>query len=413
MADFTLPLDIESLEIISQNTDSKGNIILTVESKCSKTACHKCGKDATKRYGYGAIMEVRHTSVFDISVILRIKPVRYECDDCDNHTTTTEKYDWIAEGGKVTKGLEEYILRCVINSTIQDVARKERISYSTISTILFHRIGDSINWDNFSDLHTIGIDEISNRKGFKDFIAIISAKDQYGNLSILAVLDDRKKQTVLDFLKSIPEDLKKTVKSVCTDMYDGFVNAAVEVFGQQKVVVDRYHVAKLYRQPLDDLRIKEMKRLKSELPAEEYAKLKDMMWILRKQHECLSEAERCKLALLYQHSPLLKEAHSCALKLTQIFNTHGDRKSAIAKIDRWIRQVEKSDLTCFDTFVGTLQKYKPSIANYFKARKNSGFVEGLNNKIKVVKRRCYGFTKTESLFQRLTLDLQGFRMLGI
>jgi transposase len=413
MADFTLPLDIESLEIISQHTDSKGNIILTVESKCSKTACHKCGKDATKRYGYGAIMEVRHTSVFDIPVILRIKPVRYECDDCDNHTTTTEKYDWLAEGSKVTKGLEEYILRCVINSTIQDVARKERISYSTISTILFHRVGDSINWDNFSDLHTIGIDEISNRKGFKDFIAIISAKDQYGNLSILAVLDDRKKQTVLDFLESIPEDLKKTVKSVCTDMYDGFVNAAVEVFGQQKVVVDRYHVAKLYRQPLDDLRIKEMKRLKSELPAEEYAKLKDMMWILRKQHECLSEAEKSKLALLYQHSPLLKEAHSCALKLTQIFNTHGDRKSAIAKIDRWIRQVEKSNLTCFDTFVGTLQKYKPSIANYFKARKNSGFVEGLNNKIKVVKRRCYGFTKTESLFQRLTLDLQGFRMLGI
>jgi transposase len=413
MADFTLPLDIESLEIISQHTDSKGNIILTVESKCSKTACHKCGKNATKRYGYGAIMEVRHTSVFDIPVILRIKPVRYECDDCDNHTTTTEKYDWLAEGGKVTKGLEEYILRCVINSTIQDVARKEHISYSTISTILFHRVGDSINWDNFSDLHTIGIDEISNRKGFKDFIAIISAKDQYGNLSILAVLDDRKKQTVLDFLESIPEDLKKTVKSVCTDMYDGFVNAAVEVFGQQKVVVDRYHVAKLYRQPLDDLRIKEMKRLKSELPAEEYAKLKDMMWILRKQHECLSEAEKSKLALLYQHSPLLKEAHSCALKLTQIFNTHGDRKSAIAKIDRWIRQVEKSNLTCFDTFVGTLQKYKPSIANYFKARKNSGFVEGLNNKIKVVKRRCYGFTKTESLFQRLTLDLQGFRMLGI
>ncbi|MDA7742537.1 transposase, partial [Francisellaceae bacterium] len=68
---------------------------------------------------------------------------------------------------------------------------------------------------------------------------------------------------------------------------------------------------------------------------------------------------------------------------------------------------------CFDTFIETLKKYKPSIANYFKGRKNSGFVEGLNNKIKVVKRRCYGFVKTESLFQRLTLDLQGFQMLGI
>ena len=80
------------------------------------------------------------------------------------------------------------------------------------------------------------------------------------------------------------------------------------MFGQQKVVVDRYHVAKLYRKPLDDLRIKEMARLKSELTSEEYSKLKDMMWILRKQHECLTEADRDKLALLYKYSPVLKKS---------------------------------------------------------------------------------------------------------
>ena len=279
--------------------------------------------------------------------------------------------------------------------------------------MLNHKVGSDINWSNIKDLHTIGIDEISNRKGHKDFIAIISSKDKYDNLSILAVLDNRKKETVLKFLESIPGHLKKTVQSVCTDMYDGFVNAAIEVFGKQKVVVDRYHVAKLYRKPLDDLRIKEMSRLKSELPSEEYSRLKDMMWILRKQHECLTEADKDKLALLYKHSPILKKAHSYALKLTHIFNTHSNRKSAMANINRWIAKVQKSEINCFDGFIETLEKYKGSIANYFKARKNSGFVEGLNNKIKVIKRRCYGFTKTESLFQRLVMDLQGFKMLGI
>jgi len=73
-------------------------------------------------------------------------------------------------------------------------------------------------------------------------------------------------------------------------------------------------------------------------------------------------------------------------------------------------KVEKSSIRCFDGFIVTLQKYKPSILNYFKARKNSGFVEGLNNKIKVAKRRCYGFFKVESLFQRLFLDLKGFEI---
>ena len=55
---------------------------------------------------------------------------------------------------------------------------------------------------------------------------------------------------------------------------------------------------------------------------------------------------------------------------------------AMAKIDRWIASVEKSDLSCFNTFIKTLIKYKFGIMNYFKSRKSSGFVEGLNNKIK-------------------------------
>ena len=79
----------------------------------------------------------------------------------------------------------------------------------------------------------------------------------------------------------------------------------------------------------------------------------------------------------------------------------------MAKINRWINRAEKSPLTCFDTFVSTLEKYKSYIANYFKQRKNSGFVEGLNNKIKVMKRRCYGLLSTETIFQRLFLNLNG------
>ena len=153
-----------------------------------------------------------------------------------------------------------------------------------------------------------------------------------------------------------------------------------------------------------------MKRLREELPEKEYTELEGMMWILRKKHECLSADDKTKLDLLYKHSPELKKAHSFALKLTQIFNTHSHRKSGVAKIERWISSVEQSNITCFKTFIKTLKKYKPYIANYFKKRKTSGFVEGLNNKIKVLKRRCYGLFKTESLFQRISLDLNGYAM---
>ena len=153
-----------------------------------------------------------------------------------------------------------------------------------------------------------------------------------------------------------------------------------------------------------------MKRLKKDLPVEEYAKLDNMMWIVRKKHECLSSLEKEQLNLIYKRSPKLKEMHEAALKLTQIFNTHQDRKVAFTKINRWISSIQKSGLCGFESFIKTLTKYKTTILNYFKERKNSGFVEGLNNKIKILKRRCYGVFKTETLFQRLFLDLKGYEV---
>lgn len=406
MVDFTLPLDISSLEITAQSIDSKGNITFTVVSTCSDTTCHNCGKPATKVYGSNPPRTIQHTSILDRKVYLQIRPVRYECHHCGS--TTSELYDWCDRNAKVTKALEEYIMRNLINSTIEDVSKKLKISYKTVASVVDREVSKEVDWSKYTDLETLGIDEISDRKGHQDYLAIISTKAKSGELSVIAVLTDRSKAGIKTFIDSIPADLKKTVKSVCTDMYDGFVYAAIEVFGQQVVVVDRYHVAKLYRKPLDKLRIKEMARLKEELPHEEYSKLEGMMWILRKQHECLTLADKDKLEVLYHHSPVLKKAHSYALKLTQIFNAHSKRKTAMTKINRWIGSVEKSDLKIFNTFIKTLTKYKSSIANYFKARKNSGFVEGLNSKIKVMKRRCYGFFKSESYFQRLFLDLKGY-----
>ena len=412
MNQITLPIDIESLEIVSQSLDTQGNIVIEVKSTKNSTSCHNCQKPATKRYGTAPVIQIRHLPILDTPVYLKIHPVRYQCDNCKDGSTTTETYDWCSKGSSITKGLEKYLMRNLIHSTVQDVSKKEKVGYKALTSALDRQINQRVNWDEYKDLDTIGIDEISMKKGYKSYITIVSSRNKKNELSVIAVLEGRSKETVENFLQSIPSHLKNTVRAVCTDMYDGFVGAATSVFGSKVVVIDRYHVAKLYRQPLDTLRIAEMKRLKRELPSEEYIKLDGAMWALRKNYECLVETEKESLAILYKHSPTLKQAHNYALKLTHIFNTHSNRKDGLAKLERWIIAVNKSELRCFDKFIGTLERYKPYIANYFRKRQNSGFVEGLNNKIKVAKRRCYGFFKTESLFQRLYLDLKGYAMIA-
>jgi len=408
MKELQIPLDIPELEIVSQSIDNKGKILLTVKSRKMGTTCHKCGKHATIHYGYAPEITIQHLPILDRPVHLIIRPVRYKCEHCN--VTTTEQYDWCDSSRHITKGLSDYLLRCLIHSTIEDVARKERMSYKQVRGLVERLVNKEVDWSAYTDLKTLGIDEIALKKGYNDFVTVVSTRVANGDLSVIAVIAGKKKEDIEAFLKSIPEHLRKTIESVCTDMYDGYVNTVTQVLGARVLVVDRYHVARLYREQLDSLRMSEMKRLKASLPGEEYEKLEGMMWILRKDHECLTKADRQKLTLLYHYSSRLKQAHSYALQLTQIFNTHCSRKSAMAKIERWIAKVHKNKVKCFMRFTSTLKKYQPFIANYFKERKNSGFVEGLNNLIKVIKRRCYGIAKTETLFQRLYLDLQRYRM---
>jgi transposase len=233
-------------------------------------------------------------------------------------------------------------------------------------------------------------------------------------VAVLAVLPGRKKKTVRQFLETIPKRLRRTMKMVCTDMWDGYVNA-VEEFAEAhpevsvEVVIDRFHVAKNYRDCVDKVRKRECRRLKKELSEEEYEEIKGVMWILRKNNKDLTPDERKKLNRLFDYSPELKLAYTLREELTAIFEMQLTKEEAKKRLIKWRDKVERSVLTCFAKFLKTLDNWLDKIANYFVARLSSGFVEGLNNKVKTIKRRCYGIPRVTTLFQRLYLDLEGYR----
>ena len=122
--------------------------------------------------------------------------------------------------------------------------------------ILDRPIESKINWSDTNHIGVIGIDEIALKTGHKDYVALITCRND-GVVRLLAVISGREKASIKAPLKSIPKKLKKTVEAVCTDMYDGYVNAARQVFRNKIIVViDRFHIAKLYRKCLDKFRQK-------------------------------------------------------------------------------------------------------------------------------------------------------------
>ncbi len=410
MAILEIPLDIPDIDIKNMEIIKNEDIIITVVSTVEGTRCHKCGREIVKPYGCGRQIELRHLSILGMNTHIRISPARYQCTHCDGKPVTTQTLNWYDPRSPHTKVYEEHILLEMVNSTVEDVSIKEDLGYEAVMGIIHRCIETEVGWKEIKILDTIGLDEISLKKGHKDFVTLVTARVDK-KITILAVLKGRKKKTVKEFLYSIPKRLKKTVKVVCSDMYEGYINAATEVFGKDVIViVDRFHVAKLYRKDLDGLRKKEMKRLKKELSEEEYKKLKNVMWILRKNMKELTDEELEVLKRLFRHSPILEVAYKLCNDLTDIFEDDISKSVATRKIGDWKKNVEESGLKCFNKFISTLDKYMDKITNYFINRQTSGFVEGLNNKIKVIKRRCYGILNVKHLFQRIYLDLTGYSL---
>ena len=199
----------------------------------------------------------------------------------------------------------------------------------------------------------IGLDEISLKKGHRDFVTIITGHIETETV-ILGGVPDRKKATVKTFLSGIPQRLRDTIHSVCSDMSEGFVPAAKEVFGKRvKIVMDRFHVAKRYRSSLDSLRKHELKRLKQELSEEAYGQLQGAMWALRKSEEQLTDNDKDVLVCLFEHSPCLKMAYEFCHDLTAIFDTQLSKREGKRQVWKWMKKVRASKLQCFDRFLTT------------------------------------------------------------
>jgi transposase len=408
--DLTALLGLSDIEVERIVHGERKTLKIYVKSTKDGTACHCCGKPIEKFYGFGQEIALRHLPIFDYKTSIVITPKRYVCEKCDGGPTTSQTLPWYTRKSAFTVAYEQDVMRSLINSTIQDVSLKHDIGDDAVQGILDRHIATEVDWSTIPAIDVVGIDEIALKKGHRDFVAIVSAY-VLGQLRVIGILADREKATVEEFFLSIPKRLRRTVKMVCSDLYRGFISAAKAVFGKHVAVcADRFHVAKLYREGLDDLRKKEMKRLRRALSKEAYAGLKNVHWIVRKRRDELSADERRILNRLFEHSPTIREAYELCEALTAIYDAPLSKGQGRRKFKGWMQRVVNRNATCFGRFLKTLETNMEEIANYFVARQTSGFVEGLNNKIKVLKRRCYGITNTNHLFQRVSLDLNGYAL---
>lgn len=193
-ATIQIPLDIPDVEVLRTEVHPDGKLLIWVESQVESVACGLCGREVRATFGHGPELQLRHLPVLGMETYICIRPRRGRCLECETEPTTTQVSEWYEQRSPHTRAYDRYLLKQLVNSTIEDVSLSENVGYDAIVGALNRQIDTQVDWEQVDDLSTVGIDEVAMSKGRKNYAAIITARQKDGKVRILAVLPDRKKQ---------------------------------------------------------------------------------------------------------------------------------------------------------------------------------------------------------------------------
>jgi transposase len=224
---------------------------------------------------------------------------------------------------------------------------------------------------------------------------------------VISNASGRSTRSLKNCLQQIPESIREKIKFVAVDMHDGFINAATELCPNAKITVDRFHVAESLNRAFDELRKQEFENAKKMNDPFQQQMLKpSKRYVLVARKKQLSRKDQLQFEQLVQ----VNKNISNALILIDYFHSILDKNSVKEFRDGlrlWEELVTASKITQFEKFLETVKKHQLRIEAYITSKLTTAISEGLNNKIKVLKRVGYTYINEES-FKNKILQRCGF-----
>lgn len=209
---------------------------------------------------------------------------------------------------------------------------------------------------------------------------------------LIEVIDSHKQDEIIKTLMSWSLEQREAVTEVSVDMWGGFTKVIKTVFPNARIVYDRFHVMKMLNKELNEIRKKCKNQLKN-------LKIKHIRNLILKNRDDLKDEDLKLLESILNCSQKLKNAYELKEEFRKIYNTHQTPEVAKLKLEEWLKKAAKF----YNQAIKSIKDHFEGICNYFYDRTTSGRMEGINNKIKVIKRQAYGFTNFGHLRMRLLI----------
>lgn len=301
------------------------------------------------------------------------------CQQCGK--TLREPIDFAGGKRRCLKALECFVIDLCQFSTIYHVALLLAMGWDTVKEIYKGHLEKRLTKRTLTGVRYIAVDEFAIRKGHTYMTVVMDLEKG----AILYAAEGRDAQALVPFLRRLKKSRAK-LEAVAMDMSQGYLNAVREVFPELAIVHDAYHVVALANKAVDDTR----RDLYRDLEAGERKVIKGSRFLLLRGAERLDEEPKKRLEELMAANEPLYTAYLLKEQL-RMFWAMGNEETATAVLNNWLAEARTSGLKHFGRLAQTIEDHLPGLLAYFRHPISTGPLEGLNNKIKVLKRQAYGF----------------------
>ncbi len=302
-----------------------------------------------------------------------------------------EKFPWLADNPFYTKRFAWYVGRRCREGAVKDVARELRLDWKTVKALDKEYMAEQLRRMGVPGPKAIGIDEISIRKGHTYRIVV---SDLVRKRPIWFGGEDRSEQSMDMFYQWLGVKKAAGIKLAVMDMWRAFEKSTMKNAPKAAILYDKFHVMRHLGKALDTVRKQEYKRLSGK----DRSYIKGQKYTLLSRKENLSLDGRRALKKLLGANKRLNTAYLLKESFGQLwdYQTEGWARRFF---DNWKASLKWQRLKPYEEFAEMIERHWDGIAAYSKAENkiSLGFVEGLNNKIRVIQRRAYGLRDEEYL----------------
>lgn len=329
--------------------------------------------------------EWRDLSLRKLPLKLRYRPRRVECPRCG---VRVEDFPWAEPWARVTTALFNAVARLARELSWQGTARQYGLNWKSVATIVKRAVEYGLRHRARPPVHVIGIDEVSRRKG-QVYLTVVCDLERR---VLLWVGDDRTEEAVEPFFtQEMGARRCHTLRVVCMDMWAPYANLVREHATNAQILFDRFHIVKHLNEAVDEVRRSEMRRLS----LKERVVFKRSRWLLLKNPWNLNADQKDRLSTLVKWNAPIVRAYYLKESF-QLFWDYRQPGRAKAHLEKWMSAAMRSRLEPFKNFVRLLRGHLDGILPWTKLRLSNGAVEGMNNKIKSISHRAFGFRSAKN-----------------